>query len=221
MLKTVLLALLLLLGSTLALADETYQSAADIKPGRFQVYLQSQEMIASLNEVGHFWDKLLGLHQDCKGDYEVRPVGLVLQAPVRWPDGVDYPTAGIWKVQFEYLRCGDLKTYNAIFVSREGDKPDLLPAIPGYSDASPALAVDAMKGVTPQVQAHLAKMGAKDCRQIYLFDSRMTPAAVAQPAADSWQEKWTFQGCGKQAVFLMTFHPKATDGKFFSGTPLH
>jgi len=219
--KTLFLTLWMLLLATAAVADENYATAADIKPGRFQIYLQSNEMLANLNQVGRFWDKLLGLQQACQEQYAIKPVNLIILAPVVFPDAAQYPTAGIWRVQFEYNRCKDLKTYNAIFTAKDGGTPELLPAIPGYSDASPALALDAMRAVTPQVQAQLGKAGAKDCKQIYPFDARMTPTAVARPRDQSWQEKWTFQGCGKQVVFLMTFNPQAPDGNFFSGTPLH
>jgi hypothetical protein len=219
MLKTLIASLLLLL-ATLASAEEVYTSAADIKPGRFQTYLHARETYSGLNDIGLFWDKLLGLQQTCEGAHEVRPLDVVLLDPVVFPDAGDYPTRGIWKVRFQYWRCNDFKTYNALFTATGGTKPQLLPAIPGFSQASPALAMDALKSIFPQVQAQLAKLGAADCKLIYPFEARMTPAAMAKPQAETWQERWTFQGCGKQTDMMMTFNPKAVDGKFFLATPL-
>jgi hypothetical protein len=214
------LPILLLAAARLAQADEDYARAADIKPGRFSMYQQSHETLAQLNDVGLFWDHQLGLQQGCKNPYQVKPVNLVLLRPVHFPDAADFPTQGMWRVRFEYERCNELKTYNAIFVAISAGRPHVVPSMPGTTDVPPVLGQDALKGMFLPVQKALAAAGAKNCKEIFPFDTRLTPGAADKPDADVWQEKWTFQGCGRQVQFLMTFSPNDKDGHYFKGVPL-
>ncbi len=183
------------------------------QPSRLAAYLYSREQIAELYAAGRQWDKKLGLQQDCKGPYNIQPVGLYLLKPIDFPEGRPHPVAGAWQHRYVFERCGKRMTYNAIFVARAGDKPEMRPHVPGNTNASAALLAETLKAAHPAALTRLSKR-ATACREADLIDTRLTqpplgPGEAGKPA-DLWEESWTFRGCGYDVDVSITF---AADGK--------
>jgi len=117
---------------------EVLNTVKDLKPGtKIFAYVFSHEQMEELYKVGVFWDKKLGLQQNCKSQFHIKPVEFVILAPINLPENELHPVEGAWKHRFEFERCGDTKIYNAIFVSKKGTKAELRPYFPGTSKASP------------------------------------------------------------------------------------
>jgi hypothetical protein len=183
------------------------------QPSRLTAYLYGKEQIGALYEAGRDWDKKLGLQQDCKGPYNIQPAALFLLKPIDFPEGKPHPVAGVWQHRYVFERCGKRMTYNAVFVARPDDKPELRPHVPGNTNASALLLSDTLTGASAAALLRLAKR-ARDCKQAELIDTRLTqPPRETKEAgkpAGHWEETWTFRGCGQDVEVPIAFTP---DGK--------
>lgn len=188
-------------------------------PSRLSGYLYGKEQIAELYAAGRQWDKKLGLQQDCKSPYNIQPAGLFLLKAIDFPEGKPHPVAGAWQHRFVFERCGKRMTYNAVFVARPGDKPELRPHVPGDTNASALLLADTLKGATTAALLKLAKR-AKDCKVADLIDTRLThlpsTANESDKAAGHWEEIWTFRGCGQDIELPIIFTPDGKGGTHYS-----
>jgi hypothetical protein len=150
----------------------------------------------------------------------VKPIGLSLIDPINLPAGKNHPVEGRWKITFSFERCGQSKIYNALFIAKNGQKPEVKPYFPGITNASPILLYDTMKGALPVASMKLIKKnGNKSCKELDIADMRVT----RQPRVDggktisgAWQEKWTFAGCGKNVDVLIDFMPDGAGGASYS-----
>jgi len=189
------------------------------QPSRLSAYLYGKEQIGELYAAGRQWDKKLGLQQDCKGPYNIQPAGLFLLKPIDFPEGKPHPVAGVWQHRFVFERCDKRMTYNAVFVARAGDKPEVRPHVPGDTNASALLLADTLKGASTAALLKLAKR-AKNCKAAELIDTSLThPPGTANEAdkpAGHWEETWTFRGCGHDVQLTITFTPDGKGGTHYA-----
>ncbi len=189
------------------------------QPSRLSAYLYGKEQIAELYATGRQWDKKLGLQEDCKGPYNIQPSGLFLLKAIDFPEGKPHPVAGAWQHRFVFERCGKRMTYNAVFIARAGDKPELRPHVPGDTNASALLLADTLKGATAAALLKLAKRS-KDCKTAELIGASLTrPPRMANEAnkpAGHWEETWTFRGCGRDVELPIVFTPDGKGGTHYA-----
>ena len=183
------------------------------QPSRLTAYFYGKDQIGELYAIGRQWDKKLGLQQDCKGPYNIQPLSLFLLKGIEFPDSKPHPVTGSWQHRFIFERCGKRMTYNAIFVARNGDKPEARPHTPGTTNASMQQINEALKIAAPTALARLAKRS-KDCKEAELIDTKLTHAPREAKEADKptghWEETWTFRGCNHDIELPIVFTP---DGK--------
>lgn len=203
-----------LLAACLGLPAPARPAAGETRqPSRLSAYLYGKEQIGELYAAGRQWDQKLGLQQDCKGPFNIQPAGLFLLKQIIFPEGNPHPVAGAWQHRYVFERCGKRMTYNAVFVARPGDKPEVRSHVPGDTNASALLLADTLKGATPAALLRLAKR-TKECKQAELIDTRLAHPPRATAGTDKpvghWEEIWTFRGCGRDIELPITFTP---DGK--------
>jgi len=191
------------------------------QPSRLSAYLYGKEQIAELYAAGRQWDKKLSLQQDCKGPYNIQPSGLFLLKAIDFPEGKPHPIAGAWQHRFVFERCGKRMTYNAVFIARPGDKPELRPHVPGDTNASALLLADTLKGATAAALLKLAKRS-KDCKTAELIGTSLTrpprmanESSKANKPAGHWEETWTFRGCGRDVELPIVFTPDGKGGTHY------
>jgi len=185
------------------------------QPSRLTAYLYGKEQIGVLYEAGRQWDKKLGLQPDCKTPYNIQPLNLYLLKAIEFPEGKPHPVAGSWQHRFVFERCGKRMTYNAVFVARPGDKPEVREHVPGTTNASMQQVADALKPAMPAALSRLVKRS-KDCQSAELIDTRLThpprePKEADKPAGH-WEEIWTFRGCGRDVELTVVFTPDSQGG---------
>ncbi|MCK6382743.1 MAG: hypothetical protein L6Q52_00145 [Rhodocyclaceae bacterium] len=185
------------------------------QPSRLIAYLYGKEQIGALYAAGREWDRKLGLQQDCKTPYNIQPLNLFLLKAIEFPEGKAHPVAGSWQHRYVFERCGKRMTYNAVFVARPGDKPEVREHVPGNTNASMQQVSEALKEAAPAAQTRLAKRS-KDCKQAELIDTRLThpprePKEADKPAGH-WEETWTFRGCDRDAELIVVFTPDGQGG---------
>lgn len=218
----------LLLAASLAApsgAANTPPSGGEARqPSRLTAYFHGKEQIGELYAVGRQWDKKLGLQQDCKDPYNIQPLSIFLLKPIDFPEGKPHPVTGSWQHRYIFERCGKRMTYNAVFVARNGEKPEAKPHYPGTTNASMQQIAEALKTAAPAALLRLAKRN-KDCKAADLIDTRLThPPREAKEAgkpASRWEEAWTFRGCGHDVELPITFTPDGKGGTQYAirGTP--
>jgi hypothetical protein len=153
-------------------------------------------MQETMYRLGVEQDKKLGLQADCKSQYNIKPVGLVVLSPIDFPEDKQNPTKGVWKARYELNRCGDSKVYNALFVANSnGEAPNPRAYYPGSTNASPVLVKDAMLSA---ISVTAVRSGLKDCKDISVFDMRVTEPAHNVIEGEKtfkgvWKEIWTFR----------------------------
>jgi hypothetical protein len=216
---------LLALGSLfiggLAHAELTANAAALKKDSRTYAYLFSTASHQAMFKIGAYWDKLLGIEQDCKSNYNVTPIRLRIHTPIDLPDNSTHPVAGVWQFTFKFERCGEAKTYNAVFVSNKGAIPTVKPYFPGESLANTQLINDALQSAYAAASMQFKNT---QCKDMTIYDM-----AVAKPPHDViangkrtrgvWNETWSFLGCGEVVGVDMTFVPDSK-GIRFDARPL-
>jgi hypothetical protein len=218
----------LLLGLLAAVAPvllhaETAATPADLKPeSRIFRYLYSPQQSETMFRIGQYWDRNLNLQQDCKTDFQVKPIAVVIVAPIEFDAGEPDPHSGAWKHRFRFERCGESRIYNALFVARAGDKPDARPYFPGESIVSVRLMRDALPAGLSVAGKHLPADGAP-CKQIVLADTEVTQPPHGEEQAGRlisgvWQERWHFTGCGGSTRVLMHFVPDGNGSTDFRAT---
>lgn len=207
-------ALLVLAATTYA---ETVNTIADLpKNKRTVAYIYARPMQEVMYRLAVEQDKKFGLQQDCKSQYRVEPYSIAVLSPIDFPDDKQHPIKGVWNFRYQIQRCGESKFYNVLFIaSGNGEAPTTPPAYyPGATNAGPLLIKDAMLSALPSA---LLKSGLKDCKEIDVFDMRVTEKAHdvtdgGKTLRGVWDEIWTFRLCGKMVDVAITFIPDATGG---------
>lgn len=201
---------------------ETLSDPGKLQEGsRLYNYLFSKEAHKALFDVGIYWDKQLGLEQDCDSQYDVTPTFLRIHSPIDLPAGANHPTSGIWQYTYKLERCGKSKTYNAIFMSQNGQAPKVKPYFPGHTLASAKLINDALQSAYAAAGVQFKD---KQCKKVFIADMAISkpPHDVIKDGVrtrDVWDETWTFSGCGETAEVTITFKPDGQGGTHFEARP--
>lgn len=182
---------------------------------RTEAYINAQPMSEILYRMAVEQDKKFGLQPHCKSQYQVRPLGTIILAPIDFPDDRPHPTEGIWNFRYQIERCGAAKIYNTLFIATDnGEAPTPQVYYPGTTNADPLLIKDAMLSalVVAATDPNL-----KDCREIDVFDMQVTKAPHVvtegnQVVSGVWSEDWTFRMCGQLATVGITFTPDQKNG---------
>jgi hypothetical protein len=214
LLRLCILTTLIVFASPKDSLTETLTSIFELKQGtRIHKYLFSKDQFEVLYRVGVEWDKKLGLQQNCKSQYQVKPYNTALLAPIDFPNEKEHPTKGIWRYRFQLERCGETKIYNAIFAAQNDGKPQVLPHWPGDTRASPRLIYDALTSAIASASAKIKNVDKiTECKDLTIFDMKVSeePHDVVENGITIrgvWWEKWTFLACGQYADVLLRFTP--------------
>lgn len=208
-------------GALLALSTvshaETVNTTADLPNNKkTAAYIYSRPIVEAMYRLGVAQDRKFGLQADCKSEYRVEPFSIAVLSQIDFPDDKQHPAKGIWNFRYQLQRCGESKFYNALFfVTGNGDAPPTPRAyFPGSSNAGPVLIKDAMLAAVPSA---LIQSGLKDCKEIDVFDMRVSEAPHDVGDGDKarkgvWAETWTFRMCGQMVDVAITFVPDARGG---------
>jgi hypothetical protein len=195
---------------------ETVNTSVDLQNNKkTATYLYSRPMLEAMYRQGVELDKKYGLQLDCKSQYNIKPVNTVVLSPIDFPDDKQHPTKGVWKFRYQLERCGDSKIYNALFIANSnGEAPTLRAFYPGSTNASPVLIKDAM---LPAIMGAVVRSGLKDCKDVDVFDMRVTEPAHDVVEGDKtfkgvWKETWIFKTCGQMIDVPIRFTPDANGG---------
>lgn len=206
-------AALLLVSSAQA---ETAASATELRTSkRLATYVNSRPMHEVLFRLGVEQDRKFGIQVDCKSQFEIKPLSIVILSPLDLPDDRQNPTKGAWLFRYSFSRCGEAKTYNALFgANGDGGPPKALAYYPGASAAHPVLVKDAMVSAMTSV---MVRSEVKDCRGAEVFDMRVTEPPHSVREGDKefkgvWNETWTFKACNQTVEIPITFTPDIGGG---------
>jgi hypothetical protein len=188
-------------------------------------YLFSKPMLDTMYRLGLEQDTKFGLHAGCISQSRVKPVESLVLAPIDFPDDRQNPIKGAWFSRYRLERCSESKLYNVLFIANsDGSAPLARTYYPGATIAGPELVNDAMPSV---VSGALARSGLKDCKDIDVFDMR-----VSEPVHDVveagktirgvWEETWTLRMCGQMHEVAVTFIPDTNgSGATFTSGPVN
>ncbi len=195
---------------------ETVNTTADLQNNKKTVaYVYSRPMFEAMYRLGVEQDRKFGLKLDCKSQYTVKPFIMIVLSPIDFPDDKRHPIKGLWLSRYQLERCGESKVYNALFMANSmGEAPAAHAYHPGSTSASPVLVKDAMLSA---ITGALVRSGLKDCKEIDVFDMRVTEPPHNVVEGDKtfkgvWNEIWTFRMCGQMVDVAMTFIPDAKGG---------
>jgi hypothetical protein len=183
--------------------------------GKIAAYMFSAPLLETMYRLGLAQDRKFGLQSGCTSQYQVKPVGSLVLAPIDFPDARQHPTKGAWFSRYQLERCGDSKLYNLLFVAdSSGAAPTVRTYYPGSTIASPELVNDAMASV---ISGALVRSGLGSCRDIDVFDMRVTEQVHDVVQGDKtikgvWNETWTLRMCGQMHDVAVIFIPDANGG---------
>lgn len=208
-------------GTLLTLAAAAYaesvKTTAELSSNKkTAAYIYGRPMQEAMYRLAIEQDKKFGLQQGCKSEYKVQPYGISVLQPIDFPDDKQHPIKGIWKFRYQIQRCGDSKIYNTLFIASDDGKtlPTPRAFYPGSTNAGPLLIKDAMQSA---VISAVVKSGQKDCKEIDVFDMRVTEKAHdvvdgGKTQHGVWGETWTLRLCQHLVDVPITFIPDATGG---------
>jgi hypothetical protein len=196
-------------------AAEVATTSSDL-PNRRRIvnYIHARPFADVLYNHGLAQDKQFGLHPTCR-DYRVEPHSITILSPIDLPEGKPHPIRGIWNFRYRFIRCGETRMYNVVFLaSQGGSAPTTRAYYPGETEASPPLVKDAM--VAASTRAHQLVPGAK-CAPAEVFDMRVAKSQHdvvenGRTLRGVWDERWTFRVCGKTVEVPIRFIPDANGG---------
>jgi hypothetical protein len=195
---------------------ETAKTAADLQSNkRLAAYLWSRPMQEIFFRLGVEQDRKFGLQVDCKSQFELKPINVVILSPVELPDDKVNPTSGSWLFRYTFVRCGESKVYNAVLgATSQGGLPQYQAYYPGATNAHPILVKDTM--VSAMANA-IIRSDVKDCKSAEVLDMRVTesPHTVQDGGKEFkgvWGETWTFMACEKTVDVPITFTPDIGGG---------
>jgi hypothetical protein len=94
---------------------EVAKTNSDLKRGsRIVAFIEGSDNIQALGEIGRIWDQRLGLQVNCNSARKVKLESFAIIKQITLPELQNVPTEGMWSYRFNYERCGEGKTYNAI-----------------------------------------------------------------------------------------------------------
>jgi hypothetical protein len=195
---------------------EIVNNAAELAGAkRVDAYIYSRANLVELSKQAQEQDEKFGIDIRCKDAADaVTPKNLIVIAPIDLPDDATHPVKGAWLMRYGFVRCGNEKIYNAVFVARPGGAPLIQAYYPGAPRAGPPLIKDAMDGMLAAAKQRSSNPA---CKDYSVFDMRITeqPHDVVEQGATIagvWREVWTFRACGVTIDVPIKFVPNAKLG---------
>lgn len=212
--KTALMAIMLLLSAAQSVAHaETINKAHAASDKRFVSYALAMPYLEKAASFAKSYDQVLGLAQNCKKEWSFTPLALDVLQDIVISSAGDKVTGGAWTMRYNVGRCGETKTYNAIFIVSQDGRITAKPYIPGNTLANMQLVNDVME---PAKTAALLKSGAKGCTAINMFDTSVSKQASRNGGAATWSEDWDVRVCGKNYRVPIRFDATADGGVNFN-----
>lgn len=204
-----------MLSSTSSLA-EVAETANDLKKfPQINAYVNSQSMLKTLYQVGVILDKKFNLQKGCQSKYKVKPMSIIITAPIDFPNDLKNPKSGSWRYKFGFERCGEEKIYNAAFrVTKPGETISASIYFPGTSYASPRLIQDALQAAVPIASAATSIKGCKN-HLIQDMEVLKKPHTLKEDGISHknvWIENWLISVCGTLVDTEMIFVPNTKRG---------
>lgn len=143
-----------------------------------------------------------------RGQYVVRFTGKYLElSPVVMPSGAAHPESGSWQVQFDVTRCDETKTYNAIFSSRPGLPPRMMPTHPGTTRVSRQLFADMSVGLLAKAAVTAGKDKCSKFRVIdtQFIDEKRDVTVKGVHFISFSRERWTIDVCWQPVEAIVEF----------------
>jgi hypothetical protein len=182
---------------------------------RVEAYIYSRANLAELAKQAEAQDEKFGIDIRCKDAADaITPKSLIVIAPIDLPDGATDPVKGAWLMRYGFVRCGNEKIYNAVFLAQSSNPPLVQAYYPGAPRAGPPLIKEAM---TPALAAAKQRSSNPACKDYPVFDMRVTeqPHDIVEQGATVagvWREVWTFRPCGVSVEVPIKFVPNAKLG---------
>jgi hypothetical protein len=166
---------------------------------RFADYAAGPAYARRLVEAAITSDAYLG--RDCPRAYTVTPLAVLHQPdpPLAMPEGAEHPAQGIWRQRYEVERCGEKRTYNAVFGARSEAPPNMRISTPGTTTAGSELARE-MRADIQEIALEYA--GMSRCSDQRIVDTAAQPMRrEVQSDGSVWseytEELWTIDVCGR------------------------
>lgn len=200
-----------ILGTNIALGSKIFQ------------YIVAPPQLETMYIQGRRQDIALHLQVDCKAEMQVRPKQMILLDTIDLPDDRSNPVKGSWQVRYDLVRCGETKLYDVVLVADPaGGKPTVAAHFPGDSIAGLRLVRDAIAQTAALANGKAGDAACKRVEQVIVADMRVVERPHRVVDGDHvyenvWNERWTFDVCGRPIVAMMRFVPTPRDG----GTDWH
>jgi hypothetical protein len=182
---------------------------------RVEAYIYSRASLTELAKQAQAQDDKFGIDIHCNDAADkVTPQNLIVISPIDLPDDASQPVKGAWLVRYSFVRCGNEKIYNAVFLAHPGNPPLVQAYSPGAPRAGPPLIKQAMGAMLAAAKQRSSNPA---CKEYSVFDMRVTEQphdAVEQgtTVAGVWREVWTFRACGVPIDVPVKFVPDAKLG---------
>jgi hypothetical protein len=200
-------------------AAETVRDAGQLETSpKIAEYLRSGHYVQALHRIGMYWQQKHHVDTECPEEAFIKPGQVVVLQPIVHRKGDAYPQSGAWQQRFEFARCGQKKTCNAIFLATPSAPPQVQPLPPGDTIASLQLLHDARQAA---MMAAYLKLGpqeeGKKCRDMEIVDTKLIspPPMGLLPKSGPWVEEWTIDCCGKPVAVTADFAPNGRGGTSF------
>lgn len=171
-------------------------------------------MFETMRNIGINLDKKLSIRKDCRSEYIVKPMGVMILSPIDFPQNKKHSVHVAWQVRYQLERCGEIKIYNASFsADLNGNIPNSKQDYPGETMANPKLFYDAHN---PSKLAAVYKSGLKDsCNNFEIIDTKTSErphniTVDGQTKTNVWNEIWVYRVCGEEIEVPLAFTPDAS-----------
>ncbi|MDH5359101.1 MAG: hypothetical protein OEX03_01000 [Gammaproteobacteria bacterium] len=206
----------LFITTLLFLSINAHSSEAD----KISKYFQSREFQKQLFELGVYWDRnILNIQTDCKSQYHLLPVSYSFIKPLKFETDSIHPSEGIFTFRYEFKRCNEIITYNALVSAQAGKGVKLSALVPGTTRVSPQLLKDLYIGGVSGMVA--TKRKNQECQKTTVTDTKVTldPTATMSGKNNTngmWEEFWTVKHCAETIEMSFCFIPDANGGTSWS-----
>ncbi len=174
-------------------------------------YFDSKEFYKQLYELGLYWDRnILKIQTNCKSEYSVKPIGYNFIKPLIFNSNDIWPIQGVWTFRFNFSRCDETITYNALFSARLDKQPQIGVLVPGTTRALPVLQRDLyLGGVAAMVGV---KSKNKECKETRVLNTKVTIEPTEAKVKGVWEELWTVSHCGEKIDATFCLIPDGAGG---------
>jgi hypothetical protein len=196
--------------SALPLALALAASAAwpDSPPTRLANFVQRPEQQSAMASLAsNQWKALYG---NCDS-LELKGAQLLAQGAVEF-DADGFPKKGLFSVAYRLAGCGQEHRLTVVSVVAPDGTLKRQASLPGTTIADVLLQRDSL----PYARLALARVEPRDCTSMRVLDTRFLTYGAEGPAVApgrdkrAWNEQWTVDACGTEAIVTMHFVPDAT-----------